>query len=79
MYISPGQAENMHREYRELQQDSSDESTCYKSGLLISRARGFDFRRFVDGLVRRGQDIDMSAPLSPPYRESLPRLGVRVD
>ena len=76
--ISPGQAENMHREKREFQQDPLGESMCYKSGLFFARACGFDFRRLVDGMVQRGRDVCVFAPLRPPYQESLPQLRVRA-
>lgn len=48
--MSPGQAENIRGEQRELQQDSSDESTCYKNGLGLAGTCGFDLssaRRLV--------------------------------
>ena len=48
--MSPGQAENIRGEQRELQQDSSYESTCYKNGFGLAGTCGFDLspaRRLV--------------------------------
>ena len=75
--ISP---EKMHREQREVRQESSDESTRYRNRLGLAGARGFDFRRLMDGLARRGRDINMSASLRGPRvkQESLPRLRVQA-
>ena len=63
-----------------VQQESSDESTCYRNGLGLAGACGFDFRQLIDRLVRRGRDINMSVPLRGPCveQESLPRLRVHA-
>ena len=69
--ISPGQAENMHREQLEVQRESSDESTCHRNGLGLAGACRFDFRRLIFVLVRRIRGPRVK-------QEGLPRLRVQT-
>ena len=76
--ISPGQAEDMHREQLEVQRESSDESTCHRNGLGLAGACRFDFRWLIFVLVRRGRDTTMSIRGPRVKQEGLPRLRVQT-